>query len=104
MSAGVMHWPAVSFREGVFAWSTTPEDEARYRRIQSVILALLVILCLMVLFVPVPKDRPKQQAVPPRIVKRSMRAVSPATRPAPSTSGHDRSPSSGSRCPRRWWT
>jgi TonB family protein len=82
MSAA-LSMPAVSFRDGVFAWSVTPEDQARFRRIQAIILALLAILCLMVLFVPVPKERPKDKTLPPRVVKMMLDREAVPTPPPP---------------------
>ncbi|HEY1391820.1 MAG TPA: energy transducer TonB, partial [Methylibium sp.] len=66
MSAATM----VSFRTPVLAWSSTPEDEARFRRILARVLSAAVLLCLAMLLLPPPKlDRSQPQELPPRLAK-----------------------------------
>ena len=45
---------AVSFRGAVLPWAAVLEDDARFRRTLQRVLALVVILCLLMLFMPAP--------------------------------------------------
>jgi periplasmic protein TonB len=61
---------AVSFRAPVLPWTYLPQDEARYRRILRWVLAVVVLLCLAMLFIPPPVvDRTQPQELPPRLAK-----------------------------------
>jgi len=64
MSAAALR---VSFHEPVLAWSSSPVDEARYRRIQATLLALLLLLLLISHLLPPPRlrtDTPTQLSAP----------------------------------------
>jgi TonB family protein len=61
---------AVSFRGHHLPWAATPEDDARFRRVLHRVLAIVVVLCLLMLFMPAPKvDRTQPQELPPRLAK-----------------------------------
>ncbi len=61
---------AVSFRSPLLAWSPSPEDEARFRRILTRVLIVSLLLCIAMIFVPPPKiDRTVPQELPPRLAK-----------------------------------
>ena len=44
MSAAV-----ISFRANILPWAVSPEDEARFRRILNIVLAVCVLLCILLL-------------------------------------------------------
>lgn len=61
---------AVSFRNPLLAWSPSPDDEARFKRILTRVLIVSLLLCLAMIFVPPPQiDRSVPQALPPRMAK-----------------------------------
>ena len=61
---------AVSFRMPMLAWSPSPQDEARFRRVLKRVLIVCLLLCLAMIFVPPPKiDRAVPQELPPRLAK-----------------------------------
>ena len=61
---------AVSFRKPLLAWSPSPDDEARFRRILNRVLIVSLLLCIAMIFVPPPKvDRTQPQELPPRLAK-----------------------------------
>jgi protein TonB len=61
---------AVSFRAPVLAWSASPDDDARFRRIQQRVLGVCLLLALILPWVPAKKPDPTQvQELPPRLVK-----------------------------------
>jgi periplasmic protein TonB len=67
MSAAVA---SVSFRAPSLPWAPSIEDDSRFRRVLHRVLALVVLLCLAMLFVPPPKlDRTQPQELPPRLAK-----------------------------------
>ena len=77
MSAATM----VSFRVPALPWAPALEDDARFRRILHRVLAVAVLLCLAMLFVPPPKiDRSQPQELPPRLAKLLLEKGTP---PAP---------------------
>jgi protein TonB len=60
----------VSFRVPTLPWAPSLEDDARFRKVSRVVMALVVVLCLLMLFVPPPKiDRTQPQELPPRLAK-----------------------------------
>lgn len=61
---------AISFRPGVLAWASVPEDDARYRRILHAVLGLVTLVCLSLLLAPKPvEDRAKPPELPVRLAK-----------------------------------
>jgi protein TonB len=61
---------AVSFHDGVLAWSHAPADEARFRRILRRVLLLCLLLALVLPWVPKPEvDRRQAQELPPGFAK-----------------------------------
>jgi TonB family protein len=76
---------AVSFRVPILPWAPSPEDDARFRRVLHRVLAVAVLLCLAMLFVPPPKvDRTQPQELPPRLAKLLLeREPLPPPKPAP---------------------
>ncbi len=82
MAAAMTMPNAISFRNPVLPWATAAEDERRFRRILSRVVALVLLLGLVFPFVPVPKiDRTEVQALPPPIAKLLLER--PVTPPAP---------------------
>jgi TonB family protein len=75
---------AVSFRLGVLPWAVSADDERRFRRIQRGVLGAAVILCLILLLAPRPKeDRSQPAELPPRLAKLVLeRDVKPPPPPA----------------------
>jgi periplasmic protein TonB len=67
MSAAVA--AAVSFRAPYFAWSYSPEDERRFRRILGQVVGISVLLCLLFTLLPKPKEVRVVQEIPPRLAK-----------------------------------
>jgi TonB family protein len=59
----------VSFRVPYFAWTYSPEDERRFRRILAKVMAVAVIACLLFIFMPRPKEERVVQEMPPRLAK-----------------------------------
>ena len=58
---------AVSFRAPALPWAPLLDDDRRFRRVLHRVLALIVLLCLLMLFMPPPKvDRTQAQELPPR--------------------------------------
>jgi protein TonB len=73
----------LSFRTSVLAWSSSPDDERRFRRIQSVVLGVSTALCILFLVLPAPKeDRAKPVELPPRLAQLII-AQKPPPPPAP---------------------
>ena len=66
MSAGVA---SVSFRTPFLAWSYSPEDEKRFRRILGRIVAASAVACIAFTLMPRPKEERVAQEVPPRLAK-----------------------------------
>ena len=65
MSAAV-----ISFRANILPWAVSPEDEARFRRILNIVLAVCVLLCILLLLWPKPQvDRAAPPEVPQRLAK-----------------------------------
>ena len=60
---------ALSFRTPYLAWSYSPEDEKRFRRILAQVMTVAVIVCLMFLLLPRPKEVRVVQEVPPRLAR-----------------------------------
>lgn len=61
---------AISFRAAVLPWSLVIEDEKRFKRILRAVLAVCVIVCLVLLFMPRPvENRAVPVEVPPRLAK-----------------------------------
>jgi periplasmic protein TonB len=61
---------AISFRLPVLPWSLVIEDEKRFKRILRTVLAVCVIVCLVLLFMPRPvENRAVPVEVPPRLAK-----------------------------------
>jgi protein TonB len=60
---------ALSFRVPYLAWSYSPEDERRFRRILGRIMTVTLIACLAFLLLPRPKEERVVQEVPPRLAK-----------------------------------
>jgi protein TonB len=61
---------AVSFRLPALPWAPSIEDDTRFRRVLHRVLAVVVVLCLAMLFVPPPKvDRAQPQELPPRLAR-----------------------------------
>ena len=74
---------AVSFRANVLPWAQSPEDEARFRRVLHRVLALVVIVCLLMLFMPAPKVDRKEIQEPPRLAKLLLDKELPKAVPPP---------------------
>jgi outer membrane biosynthesis protein TonB len=66
MSAAVA---SVSFRKPFLAWSYSPEDEKRFRRILSQTVGVSLLLCLLFALLPKPKEVRVVQEIPPRLAK-----------------------------------
>ena len=61
---------AISFRAAVLPWSLVIEDEKRFNRILRTVLAVSVVICLVLLFMPRPvEDRTAPVEVPVRLAK-----------------------------------
>ncbi|MCW7538577.1 TonB family protein [Aquabacterium sp. A7-Y] len=61
---------AVTFRRPILPWAVSPEDEARFRRIQRWVLGLSTLICLLLLLWPrPPEDRSQPAELPPRVAK-----------------------------------
>ena len=61
---------AISFRRSVLPWALSPEDEARFKRIRNIVLVVSVLLCLLFLLLPRPKeDRTQIAELPPQLAK-----------------------------------
>lgn len=70
---------AVSFRASVLPWAVAAEDERRFRRILTRVLAVCAVLALLLPWIPLPKvDRSAPQELPPRFAKLLLEA-----KPAP---------------------
>jgi outer membrane biosynthesis protein TonB len=67
MSAAVLS--SVSFRKPFLAWSYSPEDEKRFRRILSQTVGVSLLLCLLFALLPKPKEVRVVQEIPPRLAK-----------------------------------
>jgi periplasmic protein TonB len=75
---------AISFRAPVLPWALVIEDEARFKRILRIVLAVSAIICLVLLFMPRPvEDRAAPVEVPPRLAKLVMeqRETPPSPKP-----------------------
>jgi periplasmic protein TonB len=73
---------ALSFRVPYLAWSYSPEDERRFRRILNLVMIVAVIACLTFLLLPRPKEVRVVQDVPPRLAKLLLeREVLPLPKP-----------------------
>ena len=80
MSAAMM----VSFRTPGLPWAGSAEDDMRFQRVLRTVLAIIVILCLLMLFMPVVKpDRTKVQELSPRLATLIMENVKPIPKPKP---------------------
>jgi protein TonB len=61
---------AISFRAAVLPWSLVIADEKRFKRILRTVLAVCVLVCLVLLFMPRPvENRAEPVEVPPRLAK-----------------------------------
>lgn len=61
---------AISFRARVLPWAVSPEDEARFKRILNIVLAITALICLLLLLWPKPQvDRAAPPEVPQRLAK-----------------------------------
>ena len=70
MAAMALSTPGISFRRPVLPWSTSADDETRFKRILKRVLAVVLLLGFIVPFVPRPPvDRIEAQALPPPIAK-----------------------------------
>ncbi|MBS0440942.1 MAG: energy transducer TonB [Proteobacteria bacterium] len=80
----------ISFRGHILPWAVSPEDEARFKRILNIVLAVCVLLCILLLLWPKPQvDRAAPPEVPQRLAKLVLeqRETPPAPKapPAPVT-------------------
>ncbi len=75
----------LSFRQPVLAWSSAPEDDRRFRRIRTTVLATSVLLCAIFLLLPQPvEDRRAPAELPPRLAKLVLeRETAPPPPPKP---------------------
>ncbi len=82
MSAAVA---SVSFRAPVLAWSASPDDERRFRRIQQRVLGVCLLLALILPWIPQKKeDRSLVRELPPPLVKMLLeRPNTPPPKPEP---------------------
>jgi TonB family protein len=72
----------VSFRAPVLAWSVSADDDARFRRVRDRVLAVSVLVCLALPWLPVTKpDRSVPQELPPPMAR--LLIDRPATPPPP---------------------
>ena len=79
MSAAIA---SVSFRLPVLPWALSPQDEARFKRILRRVLITSVILCLVLLLLPRPKeDRSAPVELPPRLAKLIIEREPPLPKP-----------------------
>jgi hypothetical protein len=60
---------SISFRRPFLAWSYSPEDERRFRRILSQTVGLSLLACLVFALLPRPKEVRVVEELPPRIAK-----------------------------------
>lgn len=75
---------AVSYRQPTLAWSGTPDDDTRFRRVLRNVMIAVVVLCLLMLFMPPPKiDRAKAPDLPPRLAKLILEREPPPPPPKP---------------------
>ena len=65
--AGYLCTLAVSFRDNILPWAPSLDDDARFRRVLHRVLALVVVLCLIMLFMPAPQVDRKELQEPPRL-------------------------------------
>jgi len=59
----------LSFRKPFLAWSYSPEDEKRFRRILSQTVGVSLLACLVFALLPKPKEVRVVQELPPRLAK-----------------------------------
>ena len=79
MSAGAM---TVSFRTPVLAWSVSPDDELRFKRVRNRVMSVCVLVCVALPWLPVNKpDRSVPQELPPPMARLLLERV--ATPPPP---------------------
>jgi outer membrane biosynthesis protein TonB len=77
---------AVSFRTPFLAWSYSPEDERRFRRILGRVLLVSAVACIAFTLLPRPKELRVVQEVPPRLAKLLLErdpVPQPSTKPVP---------------------
>jgi len=74
---------AVSFRDNILPWAPSLDDDARFRRVLHRVLALVVVLCLIMLFMPAPKVDRKELQEPPRLAKLLLEKEMPKPVPPP---------------------
>jgi outer membrane biosynthesis protein TonB len=67
MSAAIAS--SISFRTPFLAWSYSPEDEKRFRRILGQVLGVSLLACLVFALLPKPKEIRVVQELPPRLAK-----------------------------------
>src|SRR2546423_7050366 len=74
---------AVSFRDNILPWAPSLDDDARFRRVLHRVLALVVVLCLIMLFMPAPQADRKELQEPPRLAKLLLEKEIPKPVPPP---------------------
>src|SRR5262245_11246221 len=74
----------ISFRQSFLPWADSPADVARYRRIRNRVLTISLLLCLLFLLMPKPKqDRTQVAELPPQLAKIVLERETPAPPPPP---------------------
>jgi len=82
---------AVSFRTPVLAWSVSPDDELRFRRVRNRVLSVGVLLCVALPWLPVTQpDRSVPQALPAPMARLLIERVTPPPPPPPPALRQDR--------------
>ncbi len=77
---------AISFQAPVLAWSAAAGDEARYRRIQTIVLGLCLLVALLARFLPTPEIlRDSPNSLPAPMAKLLSEPITPPPEPQPVT-------------------
>jgi len=77
-----MNAAAISFRTPVLAWSSAPDDDQRYRRIQAVVLTIAVVVGLVAKLMPTPEAPPEVlRAIPVEVAQMILEHAEPPPPP-----------------------
>lgn len=74
----------VSFRTPVLAWSVSPDDELRFRRVRNRVMSVCVLVCIALPWLPVKQpDRSVPQQLPAPMARLLIERVAPPPPPPP---------------------